>query len=192
MGTFKRSLRVIGASIMFSKTSMLIKIINVIRMLFDLIALWLYQIAMALLVGLMLLTTVDVIGRFFGHAVLGSYQISELVQVWILCLAWPLSVRLKAHVRVEFIASRFPKTLKKVIEYISDILILFVFALLGWQGIKNTLLSRELGDFVSIVEIPLYPFKLAIPIGALIACPVLLFSIIRALSKKRSERNGEL
>lgn len=177
---------------MFSKTGMIINIIKVIGMLFDLIALWFYQIAMALLVGLMFLTTVDVTGRFFGHAVLGSYQISELIQVWILCLAWPLSVRLKTHVSVEFFASKFPNNLAKVIEFISQLLVLLVFVLLGWQGIKNVIFSREIGDIVSIIELPLYPFKLAVPIGALIACPAVLFAIIRSLSRKRSNGGGEL
>ena len=176
---------------MFSKTDMFSRIIKVIEKLFGFISLGFYYISMALLVGLMFLTTVDVIGRFFGHAVIGSYQISELIQVWILCLSWPLSMRLKTHVSVEFFRSRFPDALSKIIELISHILILSVFAVLGWQGIKNVILSKELGDFVSIIDVPLYPFKFAIPVGALIACPVVLFTIITSLTKLTSNGDGD-
>lgn len=177
---------------MSSKAGAFHQIIKVVRMLFDLLALAFYQIAMALLVGLMFLTTVDVIGRFFGHAVLGSYQISELAQVWVLCLAWPLSLRLKTHVKVEFFASRLPNKMAKVIEFISQFLILGVFLILTWQGFKNVILSKEIGDFVSIVEIPLYPFKFAVPVGAFISCTIIIFAIISSLTKKRSNGGREL
>ncbi len=177
---------------MFWKTGPFVTVIKVIGMTFDLIALWFYRVSMALLVGLMFLTTVDVIGRFFGHAVLGSYQISELVQVWILCLAWPLSMKLNTHVSVEFFASRFPEAMKKATQCLSHILVLCVFILLFWQGMKNVILSRDIGDFVSIIEIPLYPFKLAVPIGAIVACPVVLLAIARSFSNKRRDAGGEI
>lgn len=167
------------------KRSML-KILNfvrVIQMLSDVVSWCLYQVAMAVLVGLMLLTVVDVTGRFFGNPVLGSYQVSELMQVWMLCLAWPLSIRFKAHVRVEFFLSKFSDSVKKVADYICDSLMLISFILIGWQGIHKVLLSREFGDFVSIIEIPLYPFKMAVPIGALVAGWLLIVTTVSSILK---------
>ena len=148
----------------------------------------LYLISMTLVVGLMLLTTVDVIGRYFGHAVLGSYQISELIQVWVICLAWPLSIVVKSHVRVEVVISYAPPLLKKLSELSSNIAIICIFLLIGWQGIKNVLMSKEINDVVSIVDIPLYPFKLAVPIGAFVACFVVIILMIEDLRGEKEER----
>jgi len=141
-------------------------------------------ISMMFVVGTMFFTTVDVVGRFFGRPILGSYQISELILVWIICLAWPLTTGVQGHVRVEVLVSHLPQIVQDVIGLLVQLLVLGIFVLLVWQGIEQIKTSIELGELVSIIDIPLYPFQFAVPIGALLTCPVVIrqfFQLIRKL-----------
>lgn len=147
-------------------------------------------ISMVLIVGIMFFTTVDVVGRFFDHPILGSYQISELILVWIICLAWPFTTGVNGHVRMEILISHLPQTAQNVIGLITQLLGLGIFILLVWQGIELVKFTIEMRELVSIIDIPLYPFQFAIPIGALLTCPIVIVQIVKLLRKMK--KGGEL
>ena len=73
-------------------------------------------LSMAILAGLMFLTVADISLRALGHSLRGAYQISELVQVGLICLAWPFATDSNAHVRVDFFINRFPPWLQHKIN----------------------------------------------------------------------------
>ena len=124
---------------------------------------------MLLIAGLMFLTAMDVIGRFFGRPISGSYQISELTQLWIICLAWPFTLSVSSHVSVNFfIAKRSPIT-KKAAQILTRVISMGIFAAIAWQGSIMVGRSFEQGELVNILNVPLYPFQLAVPIGAFIS-----------------------
>ena len=141
------------------------------------------SLSMALIVGIMFFTTVDVVGRFFDHPILGSYQISELILVWIICLAWPMTTGVGGHVRVEILISRFPRTIQNIIGLFTHLMVLGIFLLIFWQGIELIKFSAEMRELVSILDIPLYPFQIALPIGALLTCPLLLIQFVKLMRK---------
>lgn len=142
-------------------------------------------ISMALIVGIMFFTTVDVVGRFFDHPILGSYQISELILVWIICLAWPFTTGVRGHVRVEILISRLPQATQDIIGLFIHIMALGIFMLLVWQGIEMIKFSVEMRELVSIIDIPLYPFQFAVPIGAFLTCLVLVAQFIKLMRKMK-------
>jgi TRAP-type C4-dicarboxylate transport system permease small subunit len=146
-------------------------------------------VSMALLVGAMFFTTADVTGRFFGHPIPGSYQISELILVWIVCLAWPYLTGTKGHVRVEMLVSRLPPRIQKRIGLFTHVVALCVFLLIAWQGVEMVMLSIRMNDQVSIVDIPLYPFQVIVPLGAFLVCPVLLIQLIQLVTGRTKEGN---
>lgn len=144
--------------------------------------------SMGLILAVMFFTTADVTGRIFGFPIPGSYQICELILVWVVCLAWPFSIGTKGHVRVEVLASKFPPAVQRPVELFALVLTLGIFVLLVWQGVKVVMLSIRLNELVSIVEVPLYPFQIVIPLGALLVCPVLLLQIVQLIAGRRKGR----
>jgi TRAP-type C4-dicarboxylate transport system permease small subunit len=144
-------------------------------------------ISMALLVGIMFFTTADVTGRFFGHPITGSYQLSELVLVLIVCLAWPYTAGVKGHVRVEVFISKLSPRTQERIGLLTQLVALCLFLVIAWQGIGMILMSIRMNELVSIIGIPLYPFKVIVPLGAFLVCPVLLIQIIQLVTGRKKE-----
>lgn len=134
-----------------------------------------FVFSMVLMFGLMFLTAVDVIGRSFGRPISGSYQMSELAQLWIICLAWPLSMSISSHVSVKFLTNRLPSAVKRVTDTLMCLLSMAIFALIAWQGLEMVIRSKEQVELVNILDVPLYPFQIAVPIGAFISSIILLF-----------------
>jgi len=146
-------------------------------------------VSMALLAGVMFFTAVDVVGRYFGHPIQGSYQISELILVWIVCLSWPYLTEKKGHVRVEMLVSKLPPRMQGGIGLLTHLLGLCVFGLIVWQGIEMVKMSIRMNEQVGIIDISLYPFQIVVPLGALLVCPVLLIQLIQLVT--RQKREGE-
>jgi len=144
-------------------------------------------VPLVLLAGLMFLTAADVIGRFFGHAITGAYQISEIMQVGVICLAWPFTTAILGHVRVEFFVLKLPAWIKNKINILNHLIAVLIFALIAWQGIELVKRSWELGELVGIIEIPLFPFQVVISVGASINCLVLLVQLGNFFAKSRKE-----
>lgn len=158
---------------------------RVVTMTADVVA----MISMVLIVGVMFFTTTDVIGRFFDRPILGSFQISELILVWIICLAWPFTAGVRGHVRVEIFISRLPQAVQDVTGLFINLMVLGIFTLLVWQGIETIKFTIEMRELVSIIEIPLYPFQFAVPIGALLTCFVLLIQLVKRV--RNLKKGGE-
>ena len=145
-------------------------------------------VALALLAVLMFLTATDVTGRFFGYPIRGALQMSEMMQVMIICLAWPFTTATMGHVRVDFFVSHFPLWLQNKIDIITNILTLFVFILIAWQGVILTMSNMEMGDLVAIINIPLFPFQIIVVIGAFVNCFALVVQIINLFLDEAKRR----
>lgn len=145
----------------------------------------LFTVSLVLLTGLMFLTATDVTGRFFGHPLRGAYQISEIMQVAIVCLAWPFTTEKMAHVRLDLLISRFPGWVQNKIDILTQTLSLVVFSIIAWQGVLLVRQALDLGDLIAIVDIPLFPFLIVIPIGAGANCFVLLVQLSDLLTEAR-------
>lgn len=150
-----------------------------------------FAFAMLLMIGLMFLTAVDVIGRFFGRPISGSYQMSELAQLWIICLAWPLTISMSSHVSVRFLVSRMPSAVKKIAGILTHLAAMGIFASIAWQGFEMVRRSWEQAELVNILDIPLYPFQIAVPIGAFISFIVLLVQVCMLVAGHNNLEKGE-
>jgi TRAP-type C4-dicarboxylate transport system permease small subunit len=151
----------------------------------------LFAVAMALVACLMFLTAVDVIGRFFGRPIIGSYQMSELMQVWIVCLSWPYAARVMAHVRVDMIVEKLPKHMQRNIDILMHLIVLAIFGLISWQGVELVMRTSAMGELVGIINVPLSPFQIVVPLGAFATILVLVAQLPGLLAPERNRKEGE-
>lgn len=128
--------------------------------------------------GLMFLTAFDVTGRSFGHSVPGAYQISEIMEVWIICLAWPVTELVKGHVEMDIVFTRLSRPTQHRIEIFTNLLTLGIFCLVIWQGITLVKRNFDMGELIPILQIPLYPFQVVISIAAAVNCLVLVVRLL--------------
>ena len=134
-------------------------------------------IGAAFLFVLMAIITVDVILRFLGFPMRGFFELSELVLALAVWGGLAYTTMQNGHVKIELIVSRFSSRVQDFIDLIGNILGLGLFVAIMWKGATSLLLSKKVGEVSMALGIPIYPFKLVIPLGALLVCLVLLLML---------------
>ena len=116
-------------------------------------------IAAALLFAMMLLTFVDVVGRYlFNQSVVGAFEITEIMMALLIFAGLPLVVRREEHVTVDlvdrFLAPPVRRGYRVAIELASGALLLGL-AHLMWRKAGR---AAEYGDTTTVLLIKYAPF----------------------------------
>lgn len=142
-------------------------------------------IASTALFGMMMVTVVDVVGRYaFNHPIKGAY---ELVG-FLLVVAGPWAIAYcqlqKAHVRVDFLFQRFPQKMRIFLTSFTYLVGLAAFSVLTWRVVLlgNYYLSLTTGNRTDTLGIPIFPFVILLAIGTGMMALVLLFDLAHSLS----------
>ncbi len=131
---------------------------------------------MFLLIPMMLLTTVDVIGRgFFRHPITGTYELSSYLLAVFILLGIAYTYQVGGHVRVTMIVSKLPGRIAAAVEIITILLSLFIVTILAWQG---WVLGWEEKTVSEQLRIPELPFRLLVCLAAVFMWLELLFDLV--------------
>ena len=124
-------------------------------------------VAMAVLCLMMLLTTIDVLGRYlFDKPVQGTFELTEIMLATIVFCSLAFCQFSKGHISVDIVVSRFPKKTQKVIESLNYFVTIVVLGLIAWMSFQNGMMLKESMDVTMILGIPVYPFVLLASLGA--------------------------
>ena len=120
-------------------------------------------VAAALLFAMMLLTFVDVVGRYlFDQSVVGAFEITEIMMALLIFAGLPLVVRREEHVTVDLadrlVPPRARRGYRRAIELGSGILVLGL-AHLMWRKAGR---AAAYGDTTTVLLIKYAPFIYAI------------------------------
>jgi len=130
------------------------------------------------LILIMLLTSVDVVVRYLGYPVPGTYDLVSLGAAFVLGFAIPRTSWDKGHVTVDILVERLPR--KRVIFDIATRIIGFIFFfLLGWNLVKTGISFVRTGDSTQTLAVPFYPVAFALGLCAFVECIVLLSDLAR-------------
>ena len=142
-------------------------------------------IAGVFILGLMLLVAFDVIGRYaLRQPIPSTFEISESAAVFMAFLAFAWSQRCHRHIRIEMAIKYFPPRVRALLDILALVFGLFIFACIAWLGLKSGLASWGAREYsTGILRFPLYPSKLAVPVGAAIACLQYLTELYRDISR---------
>ena len=145
------------------------------------ISFYLCAIGMFLLIPMMLLTTVDVIGRFLGmRPITGTVELSQYMLLVFLISGLAYTQQVKGHVRVNFFISRLALRTQALLNLMRTLLSLFISLILVWQGLSVGLENRTVSD---MLRIPQTPFRLLIPVVAFLLCLELLIDLTDFIKK---------
>jgi TRAP-type C4-dicarboxylate transport system permease small subunit len=148
-----------------------------------LLSVWCDRIAQGAVVGMMLIVGGNILLRFFGKPILGTYDWTGLLATILIALSLGYCGVLKGHVRVEFILARFPQRVQAVVDSITGMLSLGLFALAVWQSV---VLGNEMwrkGEVSITVKTPFYPFVYAIAFGCALLWLVIFVETMKSLAK---------
>jgi TRAP-type C4-dicarboxylate transport system permease small subunit len=120
---------------------------------------------------MMLLTTVDVFGRyFFNSPVLGAYEITEYLMLIMVFSFLAFAQSKKAHINVDIVFNRLPAWLQTVFERFNHIVCLLMMILVTWKSVERIAELKRTGEASLLLKIPDYPFAIFLVVGCLVFC----------------------
>ena len=147
------------------------------------LARYLYYVAGIAIVAMMLLTCADVILRLFRKPILGTYELVCYLSVVGASFAMPHTSLKMGHVAVSFVVDIFPKRIRGIIESITGLVGISLFAVLAWRSFRYALSLKAGGEVSQTIQLHFYPFVFGIGFAAIGVCLVLLVGLGRNLRK---------
>lgn len=113
-------------------------------------------LAVLILFGMMLLTSVDVIARYvFNSPVRGAFELIEIGLAMLVYLAMPVATVTGSHIAVELLAPPRARPLRLALALTVRAAIAVTFALIAWQVWLHAQKISSYGQVTNSLEIPL-------------------------------------
>lgn len=138
-------------------------------------------VAAASIFGMMLLTTADVVLRYFRHPIPGTYEIVGFLGSMAVGFALASTSVNRGHVAVSILFQRLSPKAQSFVESFNSLVAAVFFGLLTWQCGALAEDLRRAGEVSMTVEMPFYPFVYGISAGCAILVMTLVVDFLNAL-----------
>jgi TRAP-type C4-dicarboxylate transport system permease small subunit len=143
---------------------------------------------------IMLLITVDVVGRAFFDSPL--FGVPEIVKISVVGLVWcmmPHTLKIGAHLRSTILLDRMPARAQRAVEVLSCLLGVAIFALIVYSGWDHMIEAWKVGEFEGEdpVRVPTYPIRSLVVLGAALTAMQFLVMLAEHLRGKPFVQPGE-
>lgn len=143
-------------------------------------------VAVSLLAVIVVLVFSAAIMRFFGHPLIWSVDVAQLLFIWLCFLGATRAMREKAHIGIDLFVRLLGHRARLAVEIAVSLVVLAFLALLAVEGYRLTLLNRQrlFGD--SGLS---YAFvTAAVPVGCVMLGTALLYNLVGAWRRRRDGR----
>lgn len=145
-----------------------------------------------LLFAMMLVTVVDVVGRyFFSQPLAGAYELTEIMLGLSVFIGLPLICLREEHVALTLLIDRLPQRVRAVHAGVVAVIGAGVLGVVAWQLIEHSRRLASYGDVTTFLRWPKAPIGYAMAVFAgLAAVALLLVAIDRFSQRHSSPGNG--
>ena len=134
-------------------------------MLFRLLSRLVEGLIILLAAFIVAIVTTEVILRYvFSHSLIFTEELSRYLMVWVVFLGSALAVRDGSHIRIGILVNRLGPKLQRFVSLVAYTLTLVFLIVIALEGIK--ILPRQLYQMCITIDISLFYFYLAIPVGS--------------------------
>lgn len=147
--------------------------------------------------GLVLLMTlagtIDVLGRYlFNKPIAGTLEGMEFAMGGVAFFAFAYVQYMRGHITVPIVRQRLSGRGAALLDITFLILMLLTFVLVSWLGGKAAIEACQAGDVtIGLVEFPVGPARMVVPIGGGFLCLRLFSQVCEAIAKfSRSNRGA--
>ena len=130
------------------------------------------------LLGMTLLTCVDVIGRKLGYPIFGSVELVGFMATLAAALALPYTHQVKGHIGVEIVVKNFSDKTQKMIDLGTNLLSFVFFVLVTWRMFIYANTMRSSGEVSMNLKFPEHLIVLFVAFSFLIFILTILEDII--------------
>ncbi len=135
------------------------------------------------LTGMMMLTSVDVLMRGFGHPIFGAVDMVGLLAVVVLACAMPYTHEAGGHVGVDLLVQKLSPRGQSIVDCITSLISFFLFALVTWQMWHYAGELSTKGEVTMTVQIAKHPFIYLVSICFGVLCLTIVTDIVRLIGK---------
>lgn len=137
-------------------------------------------LAAAILFFLMVLTCVDVVGRYlFNSAVLGGLEMTEMAMAVLIFAGLPLITVRREQITIDLLDQITPGFIKPLQRLSVDLIAIFCLSMASWQLWLRAERLAAGGDVTAQLRIPLAPAIYLMAVLAAAAALALLFAMLR-------------
>lgn len=140
------------------------------------------------LVGMMLLTCADVVGRAFGRPIFGAVEIVGFLSTLTVVMALPYTHQQKAHIGVELLVRLFSEKTQTIIELCTSILGLALMALITWRMADYAYKMQASGEVSISLELPEHVIIYITSFCFFVFFCMILSDMIKCIQKLRGEK----
>ena len=139
--------------------------------------------------GMGILVLVDVGGReFFGKGMFGAYTFESLLLMTLCFCSVAASWRDGEFIRMETIYRRLPEPARMIADVLSILLGLSCCIALLWLSSESAITTFSDGARAGPTDMPLWPWKLVIPIGVLFLSFEMITRLIRNIRQYKQKK----
>ena len=139
---------------------------------------YLFYLATVPLVLAIILTIIDVTGRYFRHPLSGAVDMNALSLVLISTFCWAHIQNMKGHISIDLVYKYMPPRVQTIANLVTSIMALTIFSVIVGRTIPFVLSSKRFFERTYDLEILIWPFKGAIVLGAIFLCLQLILDVI--------------
>jgi len=138
-------------------------------------------IALCALTFIMLLTVSDVVLRFFGRPIVGTFEVVVFFGSIVIAFALPLTSWQRGHIFVDFLTQKLPGSGKKMLDLVTRVASIVLFAIIGWNLFIYSNKLYMSGEVSLTIQLPFYPFSYGVGVCCFLQCFVLAGDIVKIL-----------
>jgi len=145
------------------------------------------RLAQCAVVAMMLIVVGNIVLRILWRPIYGTYDVVMILGSIAVAFALGYCAVQRGHIAVEIVMERFSQRVQAIVDSITGILGVGIFAIIAWQcWVYGTDMWR-CGEVSMSVYIPLHPFIYGVGFGCALVCMVILVDLIKALDKAVSK-----
>ena len=136
----------------------------------------------SIMVMVTLITVEVLLRKFLSFSIVGTVEMVAAMMVVTVFLAWSYTESQNGHVRVEFLVQRLGRKTQSVLSAITALVLLGIFSIVIWQSMVYALDALEVCLSYDTARLPIFPIRLAVPVGVFFFCLQLLKKFISSIA----------
>ena len=137
------------------------------------------------LVGMMLLTCADVVGRFFRHPIFGSVELVGFMATLAVALALPYTHQVKGHIGVELLVRTLPEKIQTIISIITGTISFLLIGVITWRMFLYAGTMQRSGEVSMNLELPTHVVIYVLSFCFLVFALVVFIDVLNDFKKIR-------
>lgn len=143
-------------------------------------------IGMFMLLVLMVLGSVDVIGRYvFNKPILASFELNQILLAGVVFFGLAYTQLVGAHIKVNLLVSRLKPRVQAIIDFITCFLLLGLFSLMTWQSLRIAIVYWEQNKLIDVLLINMAFFQSFVTVAAFLVSLELIIQLVHCVIQMR-------